>query len=97
MTAVAWAGQRVLGRDRQQPSPAVMWGAIAISALVFGMLHLPSVGQLLATLSVDVAAYIIIGNALFGLIAGYLFWRYGLEAAIIAHVCAHVFAFANRG
>jgi len=51
----------------------------------------------LPTLSVGVAAYIIIGNALFGPIAGYLFWRYGLETAIIAHVCAHVFAFAIRG
>lgn len=97
MTAMVWAVWRVLNRDLQQPSSRVMWAAIALSALVFGASHLPSVAQSLPELSSYVAAYITIGNALFGLVAGYLFWRYGLEAAIIAHVSAHVLAFAIRG
>lgn len=97
MTALVWAGWRILGRDRQQPSSGVMWAAIALSALVFGASHLPLVAQSLPALSGYVAAYITIGNALFGLVAGYLFWRYGLEAAIVAHVSAHLLAFAVRG
>jgi hypothetical protein len=44
-----------------------------------------------------VVAYVTIGNALFGVVAGYLFWRYGLEAAIAAHVSAHVLTFLVRG
>lgn len=97
MSTMAWAGWRVLNRDLQQPSPGVMWAAIALSALVFGASHLPSVAQSLPVLSGYVAAYVTIGNALFGLVAGYLFWRHGLEAAIVAHVSAHVLAFAVRG
>jgi hypothetical protein len=97
MTAMVWAGWKVLNRDLQQPSSGVMWTAIAVSALAFGVSHLPSVAQSLPTLSVSVVAYITIGNALFGLVAGYLFWRYGLEAAMVAHASAHVLAFAIRG
>lgn len=97
MSAMAWAGWRVLNRDLQQPSSGVMWVAIALSAFVFGVSHLPSVAQSLPQLSGYLAAYITIGNALFGLVAGYLFWRYGLESAIVAHVSAHVLAFAVRG
>lgn len=97
MSAMVWAGWRVLNRDMQLPSSGVMWVAIVLSALVFGVSHLPSVAQSLPALSVYVAAYITIGNALFGVVAGYLFWRYGLEAAIVAHVSAHVLAFAVRG
>ncbi len=97
MTVMAWVGWKVLQRDLQRPTPGVMWGAIVLSALVFGLSHIPSVAQSLPGLSASVAAYITIGNALFGLVAGYLFWRYGLEAAIAAHVSAHLFAFIIRG
>lgn len=97
MSAMVWAGWRVLNRDLQQPSSGVMWVAIALSAFVFGVSHLPSVTPSLPEMSGYLAAYITIGNAFFGLVAGYLFWRYGLEAAIVAHVSAHVLVFAVRG
>lgn len=35
-------------------------------------------------------AYVIVANSIFGLIAGYLYWQKGLEAAIIAHMSAHL-------
>lgn len=97
MTALVWAGKRILRLDPQQPSPAVMWAAIVLSALAFGVSHVPSLAQSLPELSAYVVAYITLGNALFGLIAGCLFWRYGLEAAMVAHVSAHVLSFAVRG
>lgn len=34
--------------------------------------------------------YVVLGNAAFGLVAGWLYWRYGLEAAVLAHAGAHV-------
>lgn len=97
MTAMAWVGWKVLQKDLPQPTPNVMWGAIVLSALVFGLSHIPSVAQFLPELSASVAAYITIGNALFGLVAGYLFWHYGLEAAMTAHVSAHLLAFMIHG
>lgn len=68
-----------------------------LSALAFGLSHLPALAPSLPALSASVVAHVTIGNALFGVVAGYLFWRYGLEAAIVSHVFAHVSAFIVRG
>jgi hypothetical protein len=97
MSVIAWVGWKCLQRDRPQPSPGVIWVAIVLSALAFGLSHLPSVAPSLPALSASVVAYVTVGNALFGGVAGDLFWRYGLEAAIVAHASAHVSAFIVRG
>jgi membrane protease YdiL (CAAX protease family) len=31
-----------------------------------------------------------LGNSIFGIVAGFLYWRRGLEAAILAHMSAHL-------
>ncbi|MCZ8014466.1 MAG: CPBP family glutamic-type intramembrane protease [Limnobacter sp.] len=97
MTILVWAGWRTLQRARAVPSDAIVWLGIGISALVFGVSHVPSVVAGMGGVSGMVVAYITFGNAIFGIVAGYLFWRYGLEAAITAHVLAHVIAYAIRG
>ena len=38
----------------------------------------------------DIVAFVIGWNAAFGLLFGYLFWRYGLESAMLAHALSHV-------
>lgn len=43
-------------------------------------------------LTMPVVAFVLVGNTVFGLVAGGLFARHGLEAAIIAHVLAHLLA-----
>jgi len=97
MTFLAWLGWRVLQGGRSTPTAIVMWCAIGLSAIVFGVSHLPSVAAAAVPLTTTVVLYVSVGNALFGLVAGWLFWRKGLEAAIIAHSLAHVLAFAIRG
>lgn len=97
MTLVAWAAWRMLQRGRGEPSATVVWLAIGISALLFGVSHVPSVVTAIGAVSSSVVVYVTVGNAMFGIAAGYLFWRYGLEAAITAHVLAHLLAYAVRG
>lgn len=97
MTLLVWAGWRILQRGAGQPSGVVVGTAIVISALLFGVSHVPSVAHAMAGISAPVVAYVTLGNALFGVIAGFLFWRRGLEAAITAHFLAHVFAYLIRG
>ena len=70
---------------------------IVLSALVFGLAHLPVVATAVGPLPASAAAYVTLANAAFGLVAGYLFWRHGLEAAIIAHVAAHLLAWVLGG
>jgi hypothetical protein len=40
--------------------------------------------------TVVLIAFVVLANSLFGLIAGYLYWKKGLESAMIAHILAHV-------
>jgi hypothetical protein len=97
MTALAWAAWKIFTKDPAGPSGAILWSAIVLSALVFGLSHVPAVAGLLGEVPASLAAYVTIGNAAFGVVAGYLFWRYGLEAAIGAHILAHVFSYAILG
>lgn len=89
MTVLAW----LLGSIVPDGSVAI-WLSIVLSALVFGALHLPVVSAMLGTLSVRLVLYIVFANAAFGIIAGVLYWRHGLDAAILAHILAHLGAYA---
>ncbi|MBL3827123.1 MULTISPECIES: CPBP family glutamic-type intramembrane protease [unclassified Marinobacter] len=97
MTTLVWLGWRVLQRGKAAPSGTVVWLGIGISALLFGVSHVPSVVAAVGGVPLTIVAYITLGNALFGLVAGILFWRYGLEAAITAHVLAHIIAYGIHG
>jgi hypothetical protein len=92
MTLLLWASWRLVQRGAGAPQPAVVLFAVLASAFVFGLGHLPTVLAFGGALSRPVIAYVLLGNATFGCITGFLFWRYGLEAAMIAHALAHVFA-----
>ncbi|MEM9218782.1 MAG: CPBP family intramembrane glutamic endopeptidase [Cyanobacteria bacterium P01_F01_bin.150] len=90
MTLLVWLPWRILQRRQGSPRPAYVITAIGLSALTFGLLHLPAAFLLSSTVPPALVLYIIVGNALFGLIAGYLYWKTGLEAAILAHGLFHI-------
>ena len=93
MTALVWLAWRFLQRRRGSPRTGYLWLAIIASALLFGAGHLPAASVLLGTLSGDVVIFVVGANAAFGVLFGYLFWRYGLEAAMIAHGTAHAVSY----
>ncbi|MBL8225337.1 MAG: CPBP family intramembrane metalloprotease [Chromatiales bacterium] len=97
MTVIAVACQRLVGRRRGGLSRAAATTAIGLSALVFGLSHLPAAAATLGPLSTTTAGMIAACNAAFGLVAGHLYWRHGLEAAVGAHLLAHLVAFAVTG
>ena len=105
MTLLVWAASRIAARivrrnnvdgeiapgsTNVRPSSAIFISAIIISAVVFGIGHLPVASLLAGGLTVPLVIYVISANSLFGMVAGYLYWRRGLEAAMIAHMFAHV-------
>lgn len=90
LTLLVWAAWRVFQRRRPQPGAVCFVGAILISSIIFGVGHLPIAVAIGGPLTLPVVLYIITANSVFGLIAGYLYWRKGLEAAITAHMLAHV-------
>jgi hypothetical protein len=97
MTLIVWAAWRVLQKGRNVPTRACFVGAILLSSLVFGAGHLPVAYLLLRdSFGPALVLFVILANSAFGIIAGFLYWRRGLESAMIAHVLCHlVLAFAS--
>jgi len=90
MTFLVWAAWRLLQRGQGKPRALYVVSAIVISSVVFGLGHLPIAFALSSKVTASVVFYIISANTVFGLIVGYLYWKKGLETAIIAHMLAHV-------
>jgi len=89
MSVILWSLWRVLQRGDGKPRAALVAASVLLSAVIFGLGHLPAAAALVGNLDAGVIVYIVTANALFGLVAGYLFWRYGLESAMVAHLLAH--------
>lgn len=88
MSILAWAGWRLFRRGTAVPAPGVMWTAIILTALLFGLSHLPAVAAI-APLNPALIGRTVLLNALGGLLFGWLYWRRHLEAAMVAHASAH--------
>jgi hypothetical protein len=88
LSFVAWVGWRATGGLRR-PGPAVMWPAIGISALAFGLGHLPALAGT-ADLTPALVTRTVLLNAIGGLVYGWFAWRHHLEAAMLAHAGTHV-------
>ena len=87
LTLLAWFGSRILRQRKAGLSPAVFWFANIIAAILFGLGHLPSASMVMQI----TPAVVVLALALNGIAAipfGYLYWKRGLEAAMIAHFCA---------
>lgn len=89
MSAIAYAGWYLSGRPGMGPSSTVMWVAIVVAAILFGAGHLPALGGV-APLTPLLVARTIFLNAIGGVVFGWLYWRYSLEAAMISHMTFHV-------
>ncbi|WP_277555980.1 CPBP family intramembrane glutamic endopeptidase [Halobaculum limi] len=70
--------------------PGVAWTSIAVSALLFGLGHLPSATALYGDLSLTTAAVVVGTNSAAGVAYGWLFWRQSLEAAMVAHAVSNL-------
>ena len=90
MTLLVWAAWRLLQKGRGKPRESYFVSAILFSSVIFGLGHLPLASALAGKITVSIFFYITVANSTFGLIAGYLYWKKGLESAIIAHMVAHV-------
>ncbi|MGF1489825.1 MAG: type II CAAX prenyl endopeptidase Rce1 family protein [Prochloraceae cyanobacterium] len=72
-----------------KPSKAAYWLGNAIAALIFAILHLPTI-TLLTPLTAAVTLRIVLLNTIAGIICGYLYWKKGLESAMVSHASTHL-------
>ena len=67
----------------------LVWLAIIIAAIVFGLGHLPITASL-TTITPLVIVRALLLNGLGAIVFSWLYWQKGLESAIIAHFCADI-------
>ncbi|GAB6862841.1 CPBP family intramembrane glutamic endopeptidase [Haloplanus litoreus] len=89
MSALTFIGWVLTGRRSDGPGSGVMWVAIVISAVLFGIGHLPALAQSVGLTPALVARTILL-NAIAGVLFGWLYWQRSLEAAMVAHAAFHV-------
>jgi membrane protease YdiL (CAAX protease family) len=90
MTAMIWLPWHIWQRKTGAPKRAYVVSAIVLTAVLFGVGHLPAAMAMGIELTGPVIAYIVVGNTLPGALFGVLYWRRGIEAAMIAHALGHV-------
>ena len=91
MSFFAWAIWRLAGRPSGPPAWCI-WTAILFAAILFAAGHLPLLYLLVAAPPTQLVLLVLAGNTVPGILFGWLFWRRGLEAAMIAHALAHLFS-----
>jgi membrane protease YdiL (CAAX protease family) len=84
MSLLVWLGRFISKTSDGKPTNFVFWTANILAAILFGLGHLPTTA-LLVPLTPLVIARAVILNGLIGVACGWLFWKRGLESAMVAH------------
>lgn len=93
MTLIVWASWRLIQKGKGKPNNIVIGLAIRISAVLFGLSHVPLAINSITPLSMAIIVYIVAGNTgntMFGVMAGYLslvLW-FG-----VCHHCPRIFPY----
>lgn len=81
---------RIGSRDDKRVMPTwVFWSANILVAVIFGLGHLPMMAELMPLSTLIIVRSIVL-NGLVGVVAGVLFWRRGIEMAMMCHFSADI-------
>lgn len=89
MSLLVWLGKFISKTSEGKPTNAVFWIANILAAVLFGLGHLPTTA-LLVPLTPLVITRAVILNGVIGIACGWLFWKRGLESAMVAHFSADI-------
>ena len=95
MTLLLWLGSQIWKEENGRPAWKAYWVAIALSGLIFGWAHVDDpAGAFGAKADSQAPALRMIWTSLFGCVAGWLTWRFGLESAMLWHILTDALATA---
>ncbi len=89
MTLVVWIIFKIGKPADGKPTAIGIWLAIIISAVIFGLGHLPITGTI-TTITPLIVVRAVLLNGIGGIIFGWLYWKKGLESAMIGHFSADI-------
>ena len=91
MTFIVWLFSLISSKKKSW----IYLAGLIVSSLLFGLGHLPIVFSLTSAPTTELIFYIVFCNFVGGIVFGWLYWRKGLEAAILAHFFAHIVFILN--
>ena len=95
MSLFVWLTWKALRSDR--PGPAAFVIGAVLAAVLFAIGHLPMLKVITAHPPAVLVVAVLVGNMVPGLLFGLLFWKRGLEAAMLAHALGHLLFTGGTG
>ncbi|MFJ8259252.1 CPBP family intramembrane glutamic endopeptidase [Peribacillus asahii] len=89
MSLLIWMMWKVFQRSKSAPSPAIFWISIIMSSILFALGHL-GVNMLAAPLTLLILTRMLLLNGIGGIVFGWLYWKKGLEIAMVSHATLHI-------
>jgi len=89
LSLVSWLLGKWWKTPEGMPTSGAFWTAIILVAVLFGLGHLPTTSAMTPLTQLVVVRAVVL-NATAGIAFGYLYWNRGLEAAMLAHMSAHL-------
>lgn len=89
-SVLAWLLSMVWHTSTGSPTVGAFWVANIVMTVIFALGHLPALKGVVGEVSRVMLARTLLLNAPVGLLCGWLFWTYGIEAAIVAHFSADI-------
>jgi hypothetical protein len=89
VSGLAWVLSRFWQNASGQPAKGAYWTAILLAAVLFGLGHLPAT-KALTQLTPLIVTRALVLNGIVGIATGWLYWQYGLEAAMLTHFSADI-------
>lgn len=87
MTFIIWITLKIRSTSEGKATNAGIWLAIIVSSVIFGLGHLSITSSLTAITPIVIIRAIVL-NGIGGIIFGWLYWKKGLESAMISHFSA---------
>ncbi|MGA8057306.1 MAG: CPBP family intramembrane glutamic endopeptidase [Candidatus Binataceae bacterium] len=87
MTAIVWLITKLLRAPAGKLSASGWWTAIVIQGLMFGAIH-AATGEGTLWWEPRAVQMLLEPRTVAGIVLGYVYWRWGLETSILAHVIA---------
>ncbi len=85
MSFLVWLFSKLIRSDKSiLENDLFMWAAIIISTVIFGLGHLPITRSVTPLTSLVILRALIL-NGVGGIVFGWLYWKKGLESAMVAH------------
>lgn len=90
LSLVMWLLWKAFGSPKRRPGWLLGWSAIAIAALLSAGIPVYLGWTVTGTMSAAVVAQLLVCEIVYGLLAGVMFWRYGLESAMLTHLVTYL-------